>query len=61
MFHRKDILEELARKCQNMDEIYDLIHDLQAHNMQFGPYVICIRFCSTKTAGSTMNEGEYSV
>lgn len=63
MFYRKDILEELGLKVpKTWDEIYDLIHDLQAHNMQFGPYVDLYSVLLYQNGGEYYgNEGEYSL
>lgn len=63
MFYRKDIFEELGLKVPaTWDEVYDLIHELQAHNMQFGPYVDLYPVLLYQNGGEYYaNNGEYSL
>mgnify|MGYP000892629292 FL=1 len=63
MFYRKDIFEELGLKVPKVwDDVDDLIHDLQANNMQFGPYVDLYSILLYQNGGAYYkNNGKYSL
>lgn len=63
MFYRKDIFDELGLKVPVVwEDVYDLISDLQANNMQFGPYTDMYSLLLYQNGGLYYaNQGEYSL